>query len=113
MTFHYFIDSSGFLMGAYDNPHDPEIQSTWVEVDIAPEVGSAQYINGAWDMSEPYRRERNMLLEEVDAIAGNALRWSSLDAATQAEWATYRQALLDVPQQSNFPHDITWPTKPE
>jgi hypothetical protein len=22
-------------------------------------------------------------------------------------------APLDVPQQSNFPHDITWPTKPE
>ena len=59
------------------------------------------------------RADRDYRLEEVDAIAGNALRWASLDAATQAEWATYRQALLDVPQQSNFPHDITWPTKPE
>ena len=59
------------------------------------------------------RADRDYRLVEVDAIAGNALRWSSLDAATQAEWATYRQALLDVPQQSGFPYDITWPTKPE
>lgn len=59
------------------------------------------------------RADRDYRLTEVDAIAGNALRWASLDAATQAEWATYRQALLDVPQQEGFPYDITWPTEPE
>lgn len=59
------------------------------------------------------RAERDNRLLEVDAIAGNALRWSALDADTQAAWSAYRQALLDVPQQSGFPHDITWPTKPE
>jgi hypothetical protein len=63
--------------------------------------------------AEEVRADRDGRLLEVDAVAGNALRWAALDAATQAEWATYRQALLDVPQQSNFPHDITWPTKPE
>jgi len=64
-------------------------------------------------LAEEVRADRDGRLTEVDAIAGNALRWASLDAATQANWATYRQALLDVPQQSGFPHDITWPTKPE
>jgi len=59
------------------------------------------------------RADRDYRLVEVDAIAGNALRWAALDADTQAAWSTYRQALLDVPQQSGFPHDITWPTKPE
>jgi len=59
------------------------------------------------------RAERDNRLLEVDAIAGNALRWAALDADTQAAWSAYRQALLDVPQQSGFPHDITWPTKPE
>jgi hypothetical protein len=59
------------------------------------------------------RADRDYRLVEVDAIAGNALRWAALDADTQAAWATYRQALLDVPQQAGFPHDITWPTKPE
>ena len=59
------------------------------------------------------RAERDNRLLEVDAIAGNALRWATLDADTQAAWSAYRQALLDVPQQSGFPHDITWPTNPE
>jgi len=59
------------------------------------------------------RAERDNRLTEVDAIAGNTLRWAALDVDTQAAWSAYRQALLDVPQQSNFPHDITWPTKHE
>ena len=59
------------------------------------------------------RGERDGRLAEVDAVAGNALRWSALDAETQLAWATYRQALLDVPQQSGFPNTVAWPTKPE
>jgi inorganic pyrophosphatase len=59
------------------------------------------------------RADRDTRLLEVDAVAGNALRWAALDADTQALWSTYRQALLDVPQQAGFPTDITWPTKPE
>ena len=58
------------------------------------------------------RAQRDSLLLEVDAIAGNALRWAALDADTQAAWAAYRQALLDVPQQAGFPHDVMWPTRP-
>jgi len=58
------------------------------------------------------RSERDQLLLEVDAVAGNALRWADLTAAKQAEWATYRTALLDVPQQAGFPTDITWPQEP-
>lgn len=60
------------------------------------------------------RAERDMkLATEVDPIAGNALRWASLTAEQQQAWADYRQALLDVPSQSGFPHDIVWPNKPE
>ena len=58
------------------------------------------------------RADRNGRLTEVDAVAGNALRWAALDADTQTEWAAYRQALLDVPQQDGFPNTVTWPTKP-
>ena len=58
------------------------------------------------------REERdNLLLLEVDVIAGNALRWAALTTGEQALWATYRQALLDVPQQEGFPDNIIWPTQ--
>jgi len=63
--------------------------------------------------AQAVRAERDMKLStEVDPIAGNALRWAALDADTQAAWAAYRQALLDVPVQAGFPHNVTWPTKP-
>jgi len=40
--------------------------------------------------------------------------WSQVADAPvdKAVWATYRQALRDVPTQSGFPWDITWPTQP-
>jgi len=63
--------------------------------------------------AQAVRAERDMKLSsEVDEIAGNALRWAALDDAAQAARAVYRQALLDVPEQDGFPHNVTWPTRP-
>lgn len=60
------------------------------------------------------RQERDMrLTTSVDPIAGNALRWADLTTDQQQAWADYRQALLDIPQQPGFPHEVLWPTKPE
>jgi hypothetical protein len=52
------------------------------------------------------------LASEVDPIASNALRWAALTEAEQQAWADYRQALLDVPEQLGFPHDVDWPDRP-
>ncbi len=65
------------------------------------------------DLESVTRLKRNNLLKEVDEVTSNPLRWAELTSVSQTEWATYRQALLDVPQQAGFPHNITWPTKPE
>jgi hypothetical protein len=35
-----------------------------------------------------------------------------LTDAQRTELAVYRQALLDIPQQSTWPRDFEWPTKP-
>ena len=52
------------------------------------------------------RIKRNQLLMESD--------WTQVaDAPVDAQaWATYRQALRDVPQQVGFPDNITWPAAP-
>lgn len=31
----------------------------------------------------------------------------------QEAWATYRQALRDLPSQEGFPSEVTWPAAPE
>jgi hypothetical protein len=64
--------------------------------------------------AEAVRAERDYkLLTEVDPIVSNPLRWADMTAEEQSLWAQYRTALLNVPQQDGFPHNITWPTKPE
>lgn len=64
-------------------------------------------------LSEDVRNERDYLLRSMDKTVSNPLRWAAMSAEKQAEWSTYRQALLDVPDQAGFPQTITWPTKPE
>jgi hypothetical protein len=52
------------------------------------------------------------LVQEVDPIVTNPLRWAELTDAKQAEWTQYRTDLLNLPDQAGFPNTVTWPTKP-
>jgi hypothetical protein len=58
------------------------------------------------------RAERDRLLADSDKHT-LADRWAAMSAAQQTAWATYRQALRDVPEQPGFPQSIQWPIKPE
>ena len=59
------------------------------------------------------REQRNeKLLQEVDPLVTNPLRWAELTEDKQAEWTQYRTDLLNIPEQSGFPNTITWPTQP-
>tara|TARA_S200002703_G_C3794492_1_gene245277 strand:- start:2173 stop:2592 length:420 start_codon:yes stop_codon:yes gene_type:complete len=54
-----------------------------------------------------------ILVDVVDPIVSNPLRWADMTTEKQNEWAAYRTALLQVPEQTGFPSTISWPTKPE
>lgn len=56
--------------------------------------------------AEQYRYLRDDLLSETDW-------WATSDRNMTDAEITYRQSLRDLPAQSGFPTDITWPTKPE
>jgi len=60
------------------------------------------------DKWQDIRNERNDLLKETDWVVSKA---SETGVAITDAWKTYRQALRDVPTQSD-PDNITWPTKP-
>ena len=59
------------------------------------------------EQAQAIRQQRNQKLTESD--------WTQVADAPvdKAAWATYRQALRDVPSQAGFPWDIQWPTQPE
>jgi len=58
------------------------------------------------ERAETMRTERNDKLKDCD--------WTQISDSTadKTAWATYRQALRDVPTQEGFPWTITWPDAP-
>lgn len=56
------------------------------------------------------RKERNQKLTECD---WTQLDDTPLDNVAKAEWAAYRQALRDVPDQLGFPFNVIWPIQPK
>jgi len=46
-----------------------------------------------------------------DALLASSDNMALADRITDA-WRTYRQALRDIPAQSGFPTNVTWPVKP-
>lgn len=58
------------------------------------------------EQAKAVRSDRDKRLSDTD--------WTQVADAPvdKAVWATYRQALRDVPAQAGFPYDITWPSKP-
>ena len=90
-----------------------KINVNGVERDATPEERStidareAEHAAGANDRAAAeIRTERDAKLTESD--------WTQVADAPvdQAAWATYRQELRDVPAQTGFPNEVTWPVAP-
>ena len=58
------------------------------------------------NQAKSVREDRNKRLAETD--------WTQLTDApvNSAAWGTYRQNLRNITEQSGFPWEVTWPTKP-
>ena len=96
-------------------PHGREI----FERAVAGEFGAiGEYIAPATTeidtttLGNQQRAMRNRILEELDRVVSNPLRWAELSESGQQDYVRYRQELLDIPQQDQFPTSITWPTPP-
>lgn len=88
------------------DPLTKEVSFTWVESDSALTQTWAVADKSNDAKAEAIRAKRNSLLRDTDYYALS-------DVTMSSEMNTYRQALRDVPQQTDFPTTVTWPTKPE
>ena len=96
-------------------------------------AGFAGYLSAAKQedaarVAQQVREKRNALLTASDAMvaldrlgleapSGSTFTawlafFKKLGDALVGTWATYRQALRDLPQQEGFPYDVQWPVKP-
>jgi hypothetical protein len=81
-------------------PFTPEEEAEW-------DAEAEEWAAGANERAAAeIRTERDAKLTESD--------WTQVvDAPVdQAAWATYRQALRDIPDQAGFPNEVNWPTAP-
>lgn len=60
---------------------------------------------------EDVRAKRDELLAESD-IEVLPDRWALMSPEEQHAWATYRQALRDIPDSHEDPRQVVWPEKP-
>ena len=86
-------------------------EAYWREQDaevVIPTVGTAGVSQPeiAMSLADIVRQQRDNLLASSD--------WTQVADAPvdQTAWATYRQALRDLPQQEGFPESVTWPEQP-
>lgn len=101
---------------------DPEFAESrgWIECPDGVGIGwqydgqsealpPARDIDAEWAV---VRAERNRLLQESD-VEVLPDRWMIMEEETKLLWATYREALRDIPETFDDPADVVWPQKPQ
>ena len=92
-------------MPRYHNINGERVQFTAAEETARDAEEQAWADDADTRIAVAVREERDDKLAETDWMANS-------DVTMSDDWATYRQALRDVPAQAGFPNTITWPTKP-
>lgn len=117
----YLVDNSGLNVESYGLTQSipPHTIQHWDGPDPQPtesELQAAYDIAVVSNAMSQLRRQRNKLLSESDWTQNR-----DVTLANDSEWATYRQALRDLPSNSTPTLDsrlqldmssVTWPTKP-
>lgn len=80
----------------------------WTQVWAVRDLTAEEIASRNEGQAASVRAERNSLLTSSDWTQGK-----DIPDNISSAWATYRQALRDVPSQAGFPWDIQWPTQPE
>ena len=101
----------------------PQAQPTRYQVAYRDGV---QEIGGQWFTKYSVADMDNEAKAATDAAQATSVRqqrddklskcdWTQVADAPvdKAAWATYRQALRDLPKEAGFPWDMTWPTEPK
>lgn len=83
-----------------------EIDGKWYTKYSVADMGDEAKTAKDTEQAKSVREDRTKRLSESD--------WTQVADAPvdKTVWATYRQELRDVPNQSGFPWEITWPTQP-
>jgi len=82
------------------------VKGQWYATYVVTPLGADELAAIYAGRAATVRSERSRLLQQSD--------WTQLadTPVNKAAWASYRQALRDVPAQAGFPHAVVWPQEP-
>jgi hypothetical protein len=83
----------------------------------ADEIAERLAEEAAWEAKASDRALRQLRIDRDVLLAQSDInvivdRWMAMSTETQTAWATYRQALRDLPVNTTDPLNPTWPTRP-
>lgn len=81
-----------------------QADGSWAEEIVKVEISDQQYQNNIAARAQAVRADRDRMLASCD--------WTQIADASvpnKEAWATFRQALRDVPLQAGFPFNVQWP----
>ena len=85
-----------------------------VQIDLTPEeIAEIEAREAEWLAGADIRKAAKVREERNEKLA--ATDWTQAADVPQSikdNYASYRQALRDLPTQTGFPWTITWPTQP-
>ena len=84
-----------------------QVNGAWIEKWVSTSATQDEITERTSNKAAQVRAERDALLAATDYTQ---LADAPVDATA---WATYREALRNLPSRSGFPWTMTWPTKPE
>jgi hypothetical protein len=87
-----------------------QVAGKWVWKWSISEMSAEAIASKDAEAAKAVRADRDKRIAETDWIVIKNLE---LNQNVPGVWEVYRQALRDVPSQAGFPHEITWPSKPE
>ena len=102
----------------FDAPLQAQEGESWVEGYSDPNyhvVSGGQITDKPAEETEAYEIEQAwMLLRQERNAKLKACDWTQVPDAPvdQIAWATYRQQLRDLPENTADPRDVIWPTPP-
>lgn len=126
MYFVYLPDTDGIIVSKLSSQEADDLialDSSYSKIECPSDQETVKYIKVIdgiciaetqadidYELFVALRKSRNEILASCDWTQAND---SPLSASKRTEWATYRQALRDLPSNTIDPSQPVWPVKPQ
>lgn len=90
-------------------PEFDGVANEWKDTWVLTPKSDEEKMYAKSGLAQRIREQRNKKLSEADVYTISD-RWAQYSDSEKTLWTQYKQALRDIPTQSDFPANVIWPT---